>query len=97
MSKYSYCYYGNSFCWIDYYEDIAGSRAYGGYVLALGYADYMYGVFDFGTGEVYNRLSDSTDECERNSNLKFKYFIGASSTLSWSFLPVIMVLLALVF
>jgi hypothetical protein len=92
-----YCYYNNAFCWIDYYEDFAGSKSVGGYVLALGFADYMYGVYDFGTGEVYTRLTDSGSECERNSNLKYKYYLNDSTRFSWSVVPLAMILLALLF
>jgi len=94
----SYCYYNNAFCWIDYYEDSAGTKTVGGYILSLGFADFMYGVFDFGTGEVYTRLSDSPTDCERNINLKFKYYINDSTRFSLSVVLLsIMVVLALLF
>jgi hypothetical protein len=57
----------------------------------------MYGVYDFGTGEVYTRLTDSGSECERNSNLKYKYYLNDSTRFSWSVVPLAMILLALLF
>ncbi len=57
----------------------------------------MYGVYDYGANEVYTRVSDSGSDCERNSNLKYKYYINSSTRFSWSVVPLAMILLAVIF
>jgi hypothetical protein len=87
------CYFNNAFCWVDWFEDQAGTKTHGGYILSLGYADAMYGIYDFGTGEIYTR-TDTGDDCQRNSNLKYKYYTNGSNKIS-VLLPFVFVLLAL--
>jgi hypothetical protein len=88
------CFFNNAFCWVDWFEDASGTKSHGGYILSLGYADAMYGIYDFGTQEVYIR-TDSSESCERNANLKYKYYINSSSKISMTLLPVVFGLLAL--